>query len=113
MTRSIHRNILTWLAALAVPFSVGCVDGGVSDDDSQCEGSKCDHWNDANDPANFGRDYEYDWDELKGTELAHGASDIIPWPDTYWPMTEDGYNQRWLGSSTLSPVEKYDKAFNN
>lgn len=71
------------------------------------------HWNIANDPSNFGRDYLYHWGELSDPGLAQGASEIVPWPDTYWPMMEDGYNQRWQGSSTLSPVELYDRAFNN
>ena len=27
-------------------------------------------------------------------------------------MLDDGYNARWLGDDVLSPMEKYDKAFN-
>ncbi|MFC1578011.1 proprotein convertase P-domain-containing protein [Thermodesulfobacteriota bacterium] len=72
-----------------------------------------DAWNNANDPDNFARDYNYNWDNLNKPELAQGASVITPWPDTCWPMKKDGYNQRWQGGNTLSPVELYDKAFNN
>ncbi len=113
MNRSTHKNLTSWLAALAVPFAFGCVEADLNgDDDGQCEGAKCDSMYPSNDPSSWGA-MEYNWEELNKPELAHGASEIVPWPDTYWPMTEDGYNQRWLGSSTLSPVEKYDKAFNN
>ena len=72
-----------------------------------------DAWNNANDPANFARDFYFNWEDLNKPELAQGASEITPWPDTYWPMKKDGYNQRWQGGNTLSPVELYDKAFNN
>jgi hypothetical protein len=34
------------------------------------------------------------------------------WPGPYWPTYEDGINYRWNGHESLSPVEKYAKAFN-
>ncbi len=106
------RNTLRYLLAAAIAASgFGCI-AGEPDDQPECTGPKCDAWNNANDPANFGRDYEYNWEELNKAELAHGASEIVPWPDTYWPMQSDGYNNRWQGNSTMSPAEKYDKAFN-
>ena len=110
--RRIPRDTLRYLLAAAITvLGLGCV----ADESElpECTGPKCDAWNDANDPSNFGRDFQYDWDELKKAELAHGASEIVPWPDTYWPMQQDGYNDRWQGDSKLSPVELYDKAFNN
>jgi hypothetical protein len=33
------------------------------------------------------------------------------WPGPYWPTYMDGINQRWDGENSLSPVEKYAKAF--
>jgi hypothetical protein len=33
------------------------------------------------------------------------------WPGPYWPTYIDGINQRWAGENSLSPVEKYAKAF--
>jgi hypothetical protein len=35
----------------------------------------------------------------------------IPWEGDYWPYYKDGINQRWAGNDTLSPVEKYAKAY--
>ncbi len=31
----------------------------------------------------------------------------IPYPDTYWPFTEDGIDAKWNGSDTPSALEKY------
>jgi hypothetical protein len=72
---------------------------------------KLDRWNSANDPRRFGEEMEYDFEVLK--EYSQGASSIQPWPDTYWPMTKDGYNWRWQGHDNLSPAELYDRAFND
>ena len=38
--------------------------------------------------------------------------EVIPWTDTYWPTMDDSFNARWQGIQTLSPLEKYDMAFN-
>lgn len=32
--------------------------------------------------------------------------ELVPYPDTYWPMTEDGINARWNGTEA-SPLEKF------
>ena len=109
--RRYTRDTIRTLLAAAMVFAIGCA-GDDTTIDPECDGPKCDAWNDANDPANFGRDYIYSFAELSKPELANGASEIVPWPDTYWPMKEDGYNDRWRGDSVLSPVELYDKAFN-
>ena len=67
-------------------------------------------WDPPNDPAYFSDDLELSFWELRQNQ--QGASSIVPWPDTYWPMKEDGYNARWQGADTLSPLELYDRAFN-
>jgi hypothetical protein len=50
--------------------------------------------------------------------LSKGQAKLVPWPDSFWPMMQDGYNWRWqINSQTPqdqpSPVELYDQAFNN
>jgi subtilisin-like proprotein convertase family protein len=68
---------------------------------------KADQWNARNDPGRFEVVLEY---KLSALPTA-GRSEHIPWPDTYWPTYADGTNARWDGNE-LSPVEKYDRAFN-
>ena len=118
------KKLFCLCAALVVSVSIGCgdVDEPVNlGDDGNCpveicgdavyDDGKVDAWDNANDPRRFGNDFVYNWEQLKTPELQSGASEIVPWPDTYWPMTEDGYNDRWNGDN-LSPVELYDAAFN-
>ncbi len=70
---------------------------------------KADRWDSQNDPRLFGVDLEYKFDNLP----LSGEAERIPWPDTYWPTNEDSVNARWQGPDVLSPVEKYDRAFND
>lgn len=97
------------IATLAMVLGTGCL-GTEPGDGTGAEDGKDDAWNAANDPVRFAQNMEYNWEVLRSEELRQGASKVVPWPDTYWPMTEDGYNDRWNG--TLSPVELYDQAFN-
>ncbi len=123
------KKLLSLIAVFALALGAGCVGeeapiengechesgycpGQTGEDPDGTEEGKEDSWNRANDPQNFGNDFVYNWEELNGPELAQGSSEIIPWPDTYWPMQGDGYNARWNGDA-LSPVELYDQAFNN
>lgn len=74
---------------------------------------KADAWNYKNDPKKLADfldkelDYAMDALPLQGT-----AKTITPWPDTYWPTYQDGTNARWKSPTELSPLEKYDVAFN-
>ncbi len=72
-------------------------------------GGKGDQWDWRNDPARFHADLEYNWEKLP----TEGYSKKTAWAETYWPTYEDSINARWQGRQTLSPAEKYDKAFNN
>ena len=65
-------------------------------------------WNYTNDPDRFSFELNYALDELPRS----GRAEHEAWPSTYWPTYEDSINHRWLPGS-LSPAEKYDKAFNN
>lgn len=74
--------------------------------------SKEDAWNYRNDPAGLARfanvSLKRKFDELpKAGEAARK-----PWPDTYWATYLDSTNHRWQGKDKLSPLEKYDLAYN-
>ena len=47
--------------------------------------------------------------------LGHGARAFCRAAVSIWarPSSEGSHNHRWLGSTTKSPIEKYDAAFNN
>jgi len=77
-----------------------------------------------NDPARMSQRLNYRLSELpkKGDLTTPTWKDRYPaavgrvptaWADTYWPTYDGSHNARWQGSSTKSPLEKYDQAFNN
>ena len=65
-------------------------------------------WDYANDPERFGLSLKRSIDVLP----LQGEAQVIPWTETYWPSMDDSMNARWQGPETLSPLEKYDFAFN-
>lgn len=71
---------------------------------------KGDAWDWLNDPSRFQADLTYEYSELADEEEGYTENEV--WPATYWPTYKDNLNQRWQGDDTLSPAEKYDKAFN-
>ncbi len=71
-------------------------------------GGKGDQWDYAGSPERFKIALERRLDALPKT----GRADQTPWAETYWPVFEDSFNARWQGPGTLSPLEKYDQAFN-
>jgi subtilisin-like proprotein convertase family protein len=72
--------------------------------------AKSDQWNYANDPARFRVQFDHSYDTLK--QYTQGEAAQLPWPSDYWSYYEDSTNVRYKGAGTLSPVEKYDQAFN-
>lgn len=40
-----------------------------------------------------------------------GAVERTPWPGSYWPTAADSIAYRWAGAGSLSPAEKYERAF--
>ncbi|QDG51186.1 hypothetical protein FIV42_10680 [Persicimonas caeni] len=116
-----NTNTTKWAIAglLAIGALAGCAES--ADDTSkarvtpdgmvkQSEGTdgKGDAWNWRNDPSRFRSELTYTFAELP----IEGYSQRVAWADTYWPTYEDSINARWQGHDTLSPAEKYDKAFN-
>jgi hypothetical protein len=70
------------------------------------KGAEPERWNDVNDPSSVGT-FVYDAAKLP----LSGAATIKPTPGDYWPAFEDSINRRWDGDGSLSPAEKYEKAF--
>lgn len=76
------------------------------DGEEKAFGGKGDAWNWRNDPSRFQADLTYQWGDLP----EQGEISLTPWTDTYWPNYRDSINDRWQGTDTLSPAEKWDKA---
>ena len=87
---------------------------------------KEDAWDYRNDPtrlANFvNKNLTYDvicddGEDCTDTLPKTGEAANKPWPGSYWPTYEDSTNHRWRtgadGEKELSPLEKYDVAFND
>ncbi|MBI5482336.1 MAG: proprotein convertase P-domain-containing protein [Deltaproteobacteria bacterium] len=102
-------SILALLALLLPACADVADDPGKPESDGKSVDGKAEAWNSTNNPSRFQIQFEYQLDTLPKT----GAAERTPWPDTYWPTYMDSTNHRWQGSTTLSPLEKYDQAFNN
>jgi subtilisin-like proprotein convertase family protein len=116
-----EKNRLLSLTALLIAASLAapaCVADPGEDVDSSVRGKpesdgklvdgKADAWNSTNNPERFNVEFDYLLTNLPDS----GKAEVTPWPDTYWPTYKDSSNQRWQGSDEMSPLEKYDVAFN-
>jgi hypothetical protein len=68
---------------------------------------KADAWGYLDNPARLNANLEYVLDDLP----LDGEAERIPWPGSYWPTHQDSINHRWDGENSMSPAEKYEKAF--
>ena len=75
--------------------------------DSPLAQGKADRWSDRDAPSLFSDELAYKLDDLP----LEGAAVNTPWAGTYWPVYKDSINDRWNGSDTKSPAEKYGEAF--
>ena len=80
---------------------------------------KADAWDWRNNPDGLRVEMKYKLAELHGAGMQDNLSaepTNAAWPDTYWPTYADSVNARWQTTAdaarNLSPVEKYDAAFN-
>src|SRR5262249_41204602 len=64
-------------------------------------------WSNEDRPSDFASHLERRASALPSS----GEAEPIPWPGSYWPTSKDSINYRWDGSSSRSPVEKYEAAF--
>jgi subtilisin-like proprotein convertase family protein len=111
-------DLRTWIKTLLVGAAtlamIGCGDEdgrdvhqGTEDGEvKEAVGGKGDAWNWRNDPTRFRTELVYEWEQLP----QEGFAENTPWTDSYWPTYKDSINDRWQGSGTLSPAEKWDAA---
>jgi hypothetical protein len=65
-------------------------------------------WDAKNNPASVDGTFVYEVEKLPTT----GTMKSAPIPADYWATHQDSINVRWDGAESLSPAEKWEKAFN-
>jgi hypothetical protein len=97
-----HRLLGSCLGLVLAASLAGCADDEVG------EGEEFETWNAANNPAYVDANFVYDVKKLP----ASGETERPPIPGDYWATYRDNLNHRWDGEDSLSPSEKWAKAFN-
>jgi len=64
-------------------------------------------WGQKDKPSIFDNNFKYKFSDLP----TEGEAANIPWAGNYWPTYRDNINYRWAGKTTMSPAEKFGKAF--
>ena len=112
------KKLVSVVGIVSLLAFAACEDGnnnpdeeGKPEDNGKVVDGKTDAWNQTNNPERFKVNFVYNYDELK--THTEGWAEQIPWPSDYWSYYEDSTNTRFHGSNVLSPVEKYDRAFND
>ncbi len=111
MTRQIKRQCFVLAIAFApILHSMGC--SMHAGEEGQFDGElgreeQPERWNAANDPSRVDSSFVYQAGSLPVT----GASEVVPYPGDYWATYLDSINYRWNGSGSLSPAEKFGRAF--
>jgi hypothetical protein len=98
---SFRASLLATVAVSAALTSACGADGAVEKAEGEVK------WNQANNPAFIDPSFVYRVDQLP----LQGAPDLTPIASTYWPVYADSINARWDGEDSLSPAEKFAKAF--
>lgn len=120
-----RREVVLWRAVVSL-FAVfsGCyadsAGAGASAGGGDDQSGKTDRWNEQNNPEwlkrSTGLDLVYDYKGLKPYQQVNKvylSDKNIPWPDTYWPSSDDNVNARWNLEAALSPAEMYDALFHS
>lgn len=71
------------------------------------ETSSADQWTRSDRPARVSENFIYEVVNLP----VEGETQPLPAASDYWPTAEDSINRRWDGPGTLSPAEKFERAF--
>ncbi len=116
-----RRSILVLSVASASFLALGCGSAPEAPLGSEVEGldgvvlegevgasEDAERWDAKNDPATVDGTFIYEVDRLPVT----GATKAAPIPADYWATYKDSVNVRWDGEASLSPAEKWEKAFN-
>ena len=100
---------LAFLPSLAL---LGCGSGDIAQpeasDGEVGEVGLPEAWDTKNNPSSVDTGFIYDVNVLP---LA-GQTKVAPIPSDYWGTYNDSIAYRWDGADSLSPAEKYEKAFN-
>jgi hypothetical protein len=117
------RRAFLCLSLLSASFlAVGCGSAPVAGGDNDTTGSEegiilegeigqsedAERWDAKNNPATVDGTFIYEVDKLPTT----GSTKVAPIPADYWATYQDSINVRWDGAESLSPAEKWEKAFN-
>ncbi len=112
------KKVVSVLGVVVLLALVACqeggddvTEGGKPEDDGKVVDGKTDAWNQTNNPERFRLNFVYNYEELAAH--SEGWAEQIPWPSDYWATYEDSTNVRFHGVTRLSPLEKYDRAFND
>jgi subtilisin-like proprotein convertase family protein len=113
------KKLISLVGVLTMLVFAACQDSnnddideeGKPEDEGKVVDGKTDAWNQTNNPERFRLDFVYNYDQLKVHN--DGWAEQTPWPSDYWSYYEDSSNVRYHGSNVLSPVEKFDRAFND
>ncbi|MFH2007039.1 MAG: proprotein convertase P-domain-containing protein [bacterium] len=111
------KKLIPILSVAALLAATACVDTsnnndeGKPEDEGKVVDGKTDAWNPTNNPERFRLNFKYNYEEL--SQYGEGWAEQTPWPSDYWSYYEDSTNVRYHGSNVLSPMEKYDQAFND
>ncbi len=90
---------------LLAALCVACAEAPKTDTGTSKQGVA---WHpDRDNPDNFEVEMTYRLADLP----ASGESEHRPWPGSYWPTYRDSINYKWAGPGTLSPTQKYERAF--
>lgn len=102
------RNLFFGLIALVSP-TLACTDVGSSDVDHTDVYGQASQWSPEDNPDQLlNRVLEKKAAALPNTGRVGGTG---VWPGDYWATYNDSINYRWMNSATLSPAEKYQRAF--
>jgi hypothetical protein len=104
-----NRSMMKWVLAAGIGLAgCGAPEASLEDEENVMDDGKYEAWNRANNPAYVDSTFVYEVDRLPvAGEMAN-----TPIPGDYWATQKDSINHRWDGADSLSPAEKFAKAFN-
>jgi subtilisin-like proprotein convertase family protein len=112
MTAAAAFGMISGCAATTDPETTVGKPDETGDAAEKLANGKADAWNSRNNPNGLRIQMNRTLADLPMT----GATETPAWPDTYWPTYRDSTNARWQETGSylddLSPMEKYDAAFN-
>lgn len=99
-------------ASLVFPISLlsaacGVAPGAEQSTEDLASAQQQEEWSTADNPALLSGNLQRNLNKLP----KQGEASAIPWPGSYWRMSQDSINYAWDGAGSLSATAKYEKAF--